>query len=130
MANNTRTFSDLDLNFTKNPVTLDVTRRYDEDAVKNALKNLILTANYERPFHSEIGSPIKKLLFEPASPILGAMLKRTIQDTINTFEPRVQIIDIICVVAPDDNTVDVTIDFTILNTTAPITLELTLQRTR
>ena len=130
MANNTRTFSDLDLNFTKNPVTLDVTRRYDEDAVKNALKNLILTANYERPFHSEIGSPIKKLLFEPASPILGAMLKRTIQDTINTFEPRVQIIDIICVVAPDDNTVYVTIDFTILNTTAPITLELTLQRTR
>lgn len=130
MANNTRTFSDLDLNFTKNPVTLDVTRRYDEDAVKNALKNLILTANYERPFHSEIGSPIKKLLFEPASPILGAMLKRTIQDTINTFEPRVQIIDIICVVAPDDNTVDVTIEFTILNTTAPITLELTLQRTR
>jgi phage baseplate assembly protein W len=130
MANNTRTFSDLDLNFTKNPVSLDVTRRYDEDAVKNALKNLILTSNYERPFHSEIGSPIKKLLFEPASPILGAMLKRTIQDTINTFEPRVQIIDIICVVAPDDNTVDVTIEFTILNTTAPITLELTLQRTR
>jgi phage baseplate assembly protein W len=109
---------------------MDVTRRYDEDAVKNALKNLILTSNYERPFHSEIGSPIKKLLFEPASPILGAMLKRTIQDTINTFEPRVQIIDIICVVAPDDHTVNVTIEFTILNTTAPITLELTLQRTR
>jgi len=130
MANNTRTFSDLDLNFTKNPVTMDVTRRYDEDAVKNALKNLILTANYERPFHSEIGSPIKKLLFEPASPILGAMLKRTIQDTINTFEPRVQIIDIICVVSPDDHTVNVSIEFTILNTTAPITLELTLQRTR
>jgi phage baseplate assembly protein W len=130
MANNTRTFSDLDLNFTKNPVTLDVTRRYDEDAVKTALKNLILTANYERPFHSEIGSPIKKLLFEPATPMLGAMLKRTIQDTINTFEPRVNIIDIICVVAPDENTINVSIEFTILNTTAPITLDLTLQRTR
>jgi phage baseplate assembly protein W len=130
MANNTRTFSDLDLNFTKNPVTLDVTRRYDEDAVKTALKNLILTANYERPFHSEIGSPIKKLLFEPATPMLGAMLKRTIQDTINTFEPRVNIIDIICVVAPDENTINVSIEFTILNTTAPLTLDLTLQRTR
>jgi hypothetical protein len=46
MANNTRTFSDLDLNFTKNPVTMDVTRRYDEDAVKNALKNLILDFVY------------------------------------------------------------------------------------
>jgi len=130
MANNTRTFSDLDLNFTKNPVTLDVTRRYDEDAVKNALKNLILTGNYERPFHSEIGSPIRKLLLEPASPMLGAMLKRTIQDVITSFEPRVNIIDIICVVASDDQTIDVTIEFTILNTTAPITLDLTLQRTR
>jgi phage baseplate assembly protein W len=130
MANNTRTFSDLDLNFTKNPVTKDVTRRYDEDAVKNALKNLILTSNYERPFHSEIGSPIRKLLFEPTSPMLGAMLKRTIQDVINTFEPRVQLLDIICVVAADDQTIDVSIEFTILNTTAPITLDLTLQRTR
>ena len=131
MANNTRTFSDLDLNFTKNPVTLDVARRYDEDAVKNALKNLILTSNYERPFHSEIGSPIRKLLFEPASPMLGAMLKRTIQDLITTFEPRVNIIDIICVVAQNDpQTIQVSIEFTILNTTAPITLDLTLQRTR
>jgi len=130
MANNTRTFSDLDLNFTKNPVTQDVTRRYDEDAVKNALKNLVLTSNYERPFHSEIGSPIRKLLFEPSSPMLGAMLKRTIEDLINNFEPRVNIIDIICIVAEDDNTIEISIEFTILNTTAPITLDLTLQRTR
>jgi len=130
MANNTRTFSDLDLNFTKNPVTKDVTRRFDEDAVKNSIKNLVLTSNYERPFHSEIGSPVRQLLFEPASPMLGAMLKRSIEDLINNFEPRVTVIDIICVVAEDDYTIDVSIEFTILNTTAPITLDLTLQRTR
>jgi len=130
MANNTRVFSDLDFNFTLNPVTRDVTRRYDEDAVKTSLKNLILTANYERPFHSEIGSPIKKLLFEPATPMLGAMLKRTISDVINTFEPRVNIIDINTVVNPDEESIDISIEFTILNTTAPITLDLTLQRTR
>jgi phage baseplate assembly protein W len=102
---------------------------YAKDLV-GALKNLILTGNYERPFHSEIGSPIRKLLFEPAYPMLGAMLKRTIQDVITSFEPRVNIIDIICVVASDDQTINVTIEFTILNTTAPITLDLTLQRTR
>jgi phage baseplate assembly protein W len=130
MANNTRTFSDLDLNFTKNPVTMDVTRRFDEDAVKNSIKNLVLTSNYERPFHSEIGSPIRQLLFEPATPMLGAMLRRAIEDLINTFEPRVNLTDIICVVAQDDHTIDVSIEFTILNTTAPITLDLTLQRTR
>jgi phage baseplate assembly protein W len=130
MANNTRTFSDLDLNFTKNPVTKDVTRRFDEDAVKNSIKNLVLTSNYERPFHSEIGSPVRQLLFEPASPMLGAMLKRSIEDLINNFEPRVTVIDIICVVAEDDYTIDVSIEFRILNTITPITLDLTLQRTR
>lgn len=130
MAKNTRIFSDLDFNFTKHPVTHDVSRRYDEEAVKNSLKNLILTNNYERPFHSEIGSPIKRLLFEPATPMLGAMLRRTIQDVINTFEPRVNIIDIIVMSNADDNSIDISIEFTILNTTAPITLDLTLQRTR
>jgi len=130
MAKNTRLFSDLDLNFTLNPVTHDVTRRYDEDAIKTSLKNLILTANYERPFHSEIGSPIKKLLFEPATPMLGAMLKRAITDTINSFEPRVNIVNIVVVTNEDNYSIDVSIEFTILNTTAPITIDLTLQRTR
>lgn len=130
MAKNTRIFSDLDFNFTLNPVTHDVTRRYDEDSIKTALKNLILTANFERPFHSEIGSPIKKLLFEPATPMLGAMLKRAITDTIISFEPRVKIIDVVVVTNPDQYSIDVSIEFTIINTTAPITLDLTLQRTR
>ena len=130
MAKSTRVFSDLDLNFTLNPVTHDVTRRYDEDAVKAALKNLILTSNYERPFHSEIGSPIKKLMFEPATPMLGAMLKRAIKDLIDAYEPRVNIVDINAVVDPDESSINVAIEFTIVNTTAPITLELTLERTR
>jgi len=130
MAINTIILSGLDFKFTLNPVTHDVARRFDEDAIKNSLKNLILTANYERPFHSEIGSPIRRLLFEPATPLLGAMLKRTISDVINTFEPRVNIIDINAVVNPDETSVDIVIEFTILNTTAPIKLELTLERTR
>jgi phage baseplate assembly protein W len=130
MAKNTRIFSDLDFNFTLNPVTHDVTRRYDEDAIKSSLKNLILTGNFERPFHSEIGSPIKKLLFEPATPMLGAMLKRAILDTITSFEPRVNVRDIMVVTNPDSYSIDVSIEFTILNTTTPVTLDITLQRTR
>lgn len=130
MAKNTRVFSDLDFNFTLNPVTHDVARRYDEDSIKTALKNLILTGNFERPFHSEIGSPIKKLLFEPATPMLGAMIKKTIIDTINSFEPRVRVVDVVVVTNPDQYSIDVSIEFVIVNTTAPITLDLTLQRTR
>jgi len=130
MARNTRTFSDLDFNFTAHPVTGDIVRRFDESAVKAALRNLILTANYERPFHSEIGSPIKRLLFEPATPMLQVMLKRAITDTVNNFEPRVELLDVGVVVSADTYTVNVSIEFRIVNTTRPITLDLTLERTR
>jgi phage baseplate assembly protein W len=126
----TRLFSDLDFNFTAHPVTKDITRRYDEDAIKASLKSLILTSNYERPFHSEIGSPIKRLLFEPATPMLGASMKRVIIDTINNFEPRVELIDVIISISPDEYTIGVTIEFKIIHTSQPITLELTLERTR
>ena len=130
MARNTRTFSDLDFNFTAHPVTGDVVRRFDENSVKAALKNLILTSNYERPFHSEIGSPVKRLMFEPATPMLQVMLQRAIIDTVNNFEPRVELLNVDVVVDPDEYSVYVTIEFRIVNTTQPLTLELTLERTR
>lgn len=130
MARNTRTFSDLDFNFTAHPVTGDLVRRFDDQAIKNALKNLILTSNYERPFHSEIGSPIKRLLFEPATPMLQVMLQRAIVDTVNNFEPRVVLLNVDVVVSEDDYDVYVTIEFRIVNTTQPLTLDLTLERTR
>jgi len=130
MARNTRIYSDLDFNFTAHPVTGDLVRRYDEDAVKTALKNLILTRNFERPFHSEIGSPIRALLFEPATPMLGVMLKQAIIDVINNFEPRVNLIDVYTNVNDDSNSIEVTIQFKLANTERPLTLDLTLERTR
>ena len=130
MARNTRTFSDLDFNFTAHPVTGDIVRRFDESAIKNSLKNLILTSNYERPFHSEIGSPIKRLLFEPATPMLQVMLQKAISDTVNNFEPRVELLNVDVVVSEDTYEVYVTIEFQIVNTTQPLTLDLTLERTR
>ena len=110
MARNTRTYSDLDFNFTAHPVTGDIVRRFDENSVKAALKNLILTSNYERPFHSEIGSPIKRLMFEPATPMLQVMLERAITDTIINFEPRVELLNVDVVVDPDEYSVYVTIE--------------------
>lgn len=130
MARNTRTFSDLDLNFTAHPVTKDIVRRYDENAIKSALKNLIMTSNYERPFHSEIGSPIRKLMFENPSPMLSQTLRQAIWDLVNNFEPRVNLIDINVNFTPDNNSVSVTIVFKIVNTTTPLTVDLILERTR
>lgn len=130
MARNTRTFSDLDLNFNAHPVTNDITRRYDENAIKSSLKNLILTSNFERPFHSEIGSPIKRLLFEPATPMLEALVRRAIVDVVNNFEPRVRLIDVVVNLSPDTNSLYVSIEFNIVNTERPLTLSLVLERTR
>jgi phage baseplate assembly protein W len=130
MARNTRIFSDLDLNFTAHPVTGDITRRYDDNAIKQSVKNLLLTRNFERPFHSEIGSPIRQLLFDNPGPMFNVMLKRAVIDVINNFEPRVNIIDVRVDDYSDANEVYVTLEFTIVNTERPITLELALERTR
>jgi phage baseplate assembly protein W len=130
MARNTRTFSDLDLNFTAHPVTKDIVLRYDENAVKTSLKNLILTSNFERPFHSEIGSPIKRLLFEPVTPMLGVVIKRAIVDTVNNYEPRVELLNVDVLVSENSNSIGVTIEFKIVNTERPLSLDLVLERTR
>jgi phage baseplate assembly protein W len=130
MARNTRTFSDLDLNFTAHPVTGDINIRYDADAIKASVKNLVLTQNYERPFHSEIGSPINSLLFDLTTPLLVVSLHRIITDLINNHEPRVNLTEVVVNVSADNNSVYVSIYFTILNTLKPITLDLILERTR
>ena len=130
MARNTRIFSDIDLNFVANPATGDISMRYDENAVKASVKNLVLTQHFERPFHSNIGSPINSLLFDLASPLLTVTLKRAITDLINNHEPRVNLLDVIVNLSPDNNSVYVTIEFSILNTQRPITIDLVLERTR
>lgn len=130
MARNTRLFSDLDLNFTAHPVTKDISRRYDENAVKASIKNLILTSNYERPFHSELGSQVRALLFEPATPMTRVLLERSIEDLITNFEPRAELIDVQANVSDENNAVYVRVEFKIVNTERPLTLDLALERTR
>ena len=130
MPSSTRQFADLDLNFTPHPVTGDVGFKKDENAVKQAVKNLVLTQNFERPFHSEIGSSLRSLLFEPATPMTKEILRKTISDTITNFEPRVELIGVDINYTLDDTAVDVRIVFKIRNTFTPIDVNLTLERTR
>ena len=130
MAKNTRTFSDIDMGFLPNPVSKDISRKYDENAIKQSIKNLIMTKNFTRPFRSDVGSQIYSLLFEPITPILKATMKRTIVNTITTYEPRVNLLDVTVLLSPDNNGVYVTIVFTIVNTSTPISVDLFLERTR
>lgn len=130
MARNTRTFSDLDFNFLVHPRTKDVSTRYDEDAIKQSLRNLILTRNYERPFRSYLGSQVNALLFEPISPLLTSMLEKAISDVIQNFEPRVDLLSVVVQYSPQNNDVYVTISFKIRNTQTPMSVNLILERTR
>lgn len=130
MARNTRIFSDIDNNFMAHPASGDLVRKFDEAAIKQSVRNLVLTQNYERPFHPEIGSQLRGLLFEPFSPNLAATLQRAISDTITNFEPRVRLLAVDVKASPDTNSVYVTINFTIVNTTRPLSIDLVLTRTR
>lgn len=130
MARNTRTFTDLDFNFLPHPATGDVTVRYDENAIKQSIRNLILTRNYERPFRSNIGCQVKALLFEPITPILTTMIERTISDTITNFEPRVDLLGVSVRFSPENNDAYITIAFKIKNTQTPVSVNLILERTR
>jgi hypothetical protein len=108
----------------------DLVKRYDANAIKSSLKNLILTTNYERKFHPEIGSQVRGLLFEPATPLLGAVIERAIRQTIENFEPRVLVNEVNVSVNQDNNSMNASIVFTILNTQTPQFLNLVLERTR
>ncbi len=130
MARNTRLFSDLDLNFRPHPVTGDVIIKKDDEAIKQALKNLIQIRNYEKPFHSEIGSPIRAALFEPLTPMTTLMVRRAIIDLVSNFEQRVKLIDVNVIASPENNSLYVNIVFKILNTERPLELEFMLERSR
>lgn len=130
MARNTRTFSDIDFNFSLHPRDGDVATKYDEQAIKQSIKNLILTRNYERPFRSYLGTQIYSILFENISPLTTAMLERTISDVIYNYEPRVNLLDVAITYSPDNNEVYITIVFKIINTSVPVEVNLILERTR
>ena len=125
-----RTYSDLNLNFNKNPATKDVAKLKDVEAVKRAVRNLILTNRFERPFHPEIGSDIRSLLFENMTPVVEVLLKDRIKETIDVYEPRADVTDIIVSGDTDRNEYRVQIEFRVLNIPDPIIVTEFLQRLR
>ena len=81
-------FRDLDLFFGKKSTSKDISKVSGVQSVKRSVRNLILTNIYEKPFHPEIGSGIRGLLFEPLSPITAFVLSQKVEDVIENFEPR------------------------------------------
>jgi len=123
-------FTDIDLDFTRNPVTNDITKIEDVDAVKRSVRNLVQTNFYERPFHPEIGCGVRELLFEPFTPITGIFLKRKIEEVITNFEPRAVLNDISIEQDDDRNRLEVRIYFYVRGVPEPIVVTTFLQRLR
>jgi len=130
ITRNTRIFTDFSFVFNKHPTSFDLVKKNNDDAVKQSLKNLILTKHYERPFHPEIGCQIHSLLFENWDPIIERIMQQTIIDLVNKFEPRVRLIDVRINDRPDENAVDITLEYTIINSERPIIFTTALTRVR
>ena len=126
----TQIFRDFDLAFAAHPNTKGLAIKKNEDAVKQSLRNLINTQYYERPFHSEIGSPVRSLLFELATPLVTNAIRRGIIDVISNFEPRVQLQDVQVLMKDETNECDISISYTVVGLQTLEQLDLTLERTR
>jgi len=126
----TKRYSDLDLTFNIHPIRKDINKHVNEMAVINSIKNLILTNHYERLFQPDIGSNIRKLLFEPMDNITAAAIQREIEQTIENYEPRVKIKAITVGVDFDNNAFSVVMEFFMLNKSDPITIKFLLERVR
>lgn len=110
----TNLYTDLDLSFNIHPILKDIVPISDLDAVRNSIKNLVLTSFYERPFHPEIGSTIAGLLFEPANLFTGLAIKNEIERVIQKFEPRVNQVTVQVIDESDNNAYLITVGFNVL----------------
>jgi phage baseplate assembly protein W len=120
---------DLDLNFSIHPVTKDVSRLIDKNAIITSVINLCKTRNGERPFHPEIGCQATALLFEPFTSNVKAAMERTIKYTIDNFEPRVELLFVQCREDRQRHAVYVTIAFNIVATAETVETNFFLERT-
>jgi phage baseplate assembly protein W len=123
-------YSDLDLDFKINPITGDINKKKGADAIKRSIRNLIFTNYYERPFKMEIGSGVPRLLFDNVDVITASSIKDAIEILINTYERRVQLLDVSVYADTDNNGFNVQMSYVILNTETPATFNLFLEKIR
>ena len=126
-----RIYSDLDLFFSKKSSDSDINVVNDVKAVKRSIRNLVLLNHYEKPFHPEIASGVRDMLFELMTPVTATILARKIEDVINNFEPRARLISVNALPNLDRNEYEVSIEFYVVNQpTELVDLTIMLERVR
>tara|TARA_Y100000356_G_C11086836_1_gene196997 strand:- start:130 stop:567 length:438 start_codon:yes stop_codon:yes gene_type:complete len=128
---NLRQYADLDLFFSKKNSDSDINKVTDVQAVKRSVRNLVLLNHYEKPFHPEIASGIREMLFELMTPITAIVLTRKIEDVIKNFEPRARLVGVSAFPDLERNAYEVKIEFYVVNTpTELVDLTVMLERLR
>ena len=126
-----RIYKDLNLNFGRHPVTKQISVLTDVSAVKRSVRNLVQMGQYEKPFHPEIASGVRDMLFENMTPFTAQALQRHITDVITNFEPRALLTSVEIIPRFDENQYECTVQFYIQNApTELIDLSFTLERLR
>jgi phage baseplate assembly protein W len=126
----TRKYSDFNLDFTAHPVTGDITKKLNENAIAQSIRNLLLTSHYERPFKPQLGSNVKKFLFEPIDNITTSLIQDSIFETLRNYEPRITIQEVVATPNYDEQRYDVNITFFVKNSVEPLTINFFLERVR
>jgi phage baseplate assembly protein W len=124
-------FKDLSMSFLSNPVNRDLIGLKNESAIARSVRNLVLTLPGERFFNEGLGSRVSAALFENMDEMTAAYIQQEIEDTINTYEPRVRLDEVVVVPDYDNNQFDVTITYEIVGIDVPAQqLTFALQPTR
>ena len=139
IVSRTREDKDIDATFNAKFVGLDsdgtnlrgdIFKKTNAAAVKQSIRNLLLTNFTERPFMHRFGGNLTDMLFRLSTEIDDANLENNITESIQTYEPRAQVLNINSVTSPDNNEVRVTVRFLVVSTLQQDTVEINLTRLR
>ena len=130
LTSRTRAYKDIDLTFKNIPISGEIYKKTEAAAVKQAVKNLVMTNFGEKPFDPEFGGHVQSLLFELANEDTEEEIEEQILSAINRYEPRAVALSVIAISDPDRNSVDVTIVFQVVNTQEEVSLSIALARLR
>ena len=111
-------FKDISATFKVNPVNNDLIGLTNANAIARSIRNLVLTGPGERPFAPALGSQVNQLLFDVIDPLTASSIDFEIRNTIENYEPRVELIDVIVKPNADNNAFDVKIQYEIIGINA------------
>lgn len=126
-----QTFKDLSITFKPHPITGDLISVKDEASIKQSIVNLLLTNKGERFFDADLGSDLYSLLFEPLDFGVASLVQNVVSETLERYEPRINVISVIATPNFDDNGFDLSLTFEIIGREdIPLNVNFFLERTR